>query len=56
MGEALPDLVDWEDLVEWIYELCAVNGDPDVDLDGDDDEVGAPWDENAGWGEDDDEW
>jgi hypothetical protein len=47
---------DWEELVDWILELCAVNSDPDVDLDGDDDEAAAPWDEMAGFeldGEDD---
>jgi hypothetical protein len=49
--QALPDLEDWADLVDWIYELCAVNSDPDADLDEDDDAVGAPWDENAGWGD-----
>jgi hypothetical protein len=52
-GDAMPDLADWADLVDWIYELCAVNSGPDVDLDEDDDEVAVAWDENAGWGEDD---
>jgi hypothetical protein len=59
MIEAMPDwdesAADWEDLVDWIYEYCAVNSDPDVDLDGDDDTIGADWDEMASWDEGEDE-
>jgi hypothetical protein len=48
----------WDELLDWIDELLAVNSDPDVDLDGDDDEVAVPWDLMGDWeldGEDGDD-
>jgi hypothetical protein len=44
-----------DELLAWLDELLAVNSDPDVDLDGDDDEVAEDWDEMAGWDLDGDE-
>lgn len=47
----MPEEADEEsaELLAWFDELLGVNSDPDVDLDGDDDEVGGPWDEMASW-------
>jgi hypothetical protein len=45
MTEGMPDENDAEELLNFLDELFLVNSDPDVDLDGDDDTIGADWDE-----------